>query len=147
MGFDRYKMVVQVVIGEQRGEGVLWVVGFSFLFLFFILFYFLLFRATAVAYGNSQASGQIGAATAASLHHSHTNTGSPTYWARPGIEPASSWILVGFPSAVPQWELPLVFIFICFLVGNKMKLWTEEILVLSSEVDSLGGLHGVTHCS
>ncbi|CAI9592498.1 unnamed protein product, partial [Staurois parvus] len=22
MGFDRYKMVVQVVIGEQRGEGV-----------------------------------------------------------------------------------------------------------------------------
>ncbi|XP_077847257.1 dynein light chain Tctex-type protein 2B isoform X3 [Macaca mulatta] len=23
MGFDRYKMVVQVVIGEQRGEGVL----------------------------------------------------------------------------------------------------------------------------
>lgn len=33
MGFDRYKMVVQVVIGEQRGEGVLWVV-FFFLFLF-----------------------------------------------------------------------------------------------------------------
>ncbi|XP_013368853.1 PREDICTED: tctex1 domain-containing protein 2 isoform X2 [Chinchilla lanigera] len=25
MGFDRYKMVVQVVIGEQRGEGVLYV--------------------------------------------------------------------------------------------------------------------------
>ncbi|XP_058151598.1 dynein light chain Tctex-type protein 2B isoform X3 [Dasypus novemcinctus] len=25
MGFDRYKMVVQVVIGEQRGEGVFWI--------------------------------------------------------------------------------------------------------------------------
>lgn len=23
LGYDRYKMVVQVVIGEQRGEGVL----------------------------------------------------------------------------------------------------------------------------
>ena len=34
------------------------------------------------------------------------NTGSPTQWARPGIEPESSWILAGFGSAVPQWELP-----------------------------------------
>jgi len=25
MGYDRYKFVVQVVIGEQRGEGVKWV--------------------------------------------------------------------------------------------------------------------------
>ena len=34
------------------------------------------------------------------------NTESPTQWARPGIEPESSWILAGFGSAVPQWELP-----------------------------------------
>ena len=27
---------------------------------------------------------------------------------RPGIKPASSWILVGFISAVPQWELQLL---------------------------------------
>jgi len=25
MGYDRYKFIVQVVIGEQRGEGVKWV--------------------------------------------------------------------------------------------------------------------------
>ena len=25
---------------------------------------------------------------------------------RPGIEPTFSWILVGFVSAAPQWELP-----------------------------------------
>ena len=74
-----------------------------------------------MAYGGSQARGQFGA-TAASLHHSHSNVGSepclrPTpqlmatadprpQGARPWIEPASSWILVPFLSAVPQWELP-----------------------------------------
>ena len=29
------------------------------------------------------------------------------HWARPGIQPASSWTLVRFVSAVPQWELPI----------------------------------------
>ena len=37
----------------------------------------------------------------------HSNARSLTHWARPGIEPVSSWILVGFISAVPQWEQPL----------------------------------------
>ena len=35
----------------------------------------------------------------------HGNTGSLSHWERPGIEPASSRILVGFISTVPQWEL------------------------------------------
>ena len=35
-------------------------------------FFFLLFRATPVTYGSSQARGQIGA-TAAGLHHNHSN--------------------------------------------------------------------------
>ena len=30
------------------------------------------------------------------LHHTHGNAGSLTHWARPGIEPTSSWILVRF---------------------------------------------------
>ena len=34
------------------------------------------------------------------------NAGSPTHQTRPGIEPPSSQILVGFVSTVPQWELP-----------------------------------------
>ena len=42
--------------------------GFFFFFGFF-------FRAAPMAYGGSQARGQIGA-TAASLHHSHSNTRS-----------------------------------------------------------------------
>ena len=35
----------------------------------------------------------------------HGNAGSPTHCTKPGIEPASSWILVRFFSAEPQWEL------------------------------------------
>ena len=55
-------------------------------------------------------------ATATAMQHpsrvcdlptAHSNTRSPTHWVRSGIKPALSWILlVGFASAVPQWELP-----------------------------------------
>ena len=40
-----------------------------------IFFFFGIFRAVPIAYGSSQARGQIGA-TAAGLHHSHSNAGS-----------------------------------------------------------------------
>ena len=43
--------------------------------LFFFFFFFLLFMATPMAYGSSQARGQIEIA-AASLCHNHSNTGS-----------------------------------------------------------------------
>ena len=36
------------------------------------------------------------------LHHSSQHTGSLTHWPRPGIEPASSWILVRF---VNHWAM------------------------------------------
>ena len=39
----------------------------------------------------------------------HGNAGSLTHWVRLGVEPASSWILVGFASSVPQQELPSPF--------------------------------------
>ena len=39
----------------------------------------------------------------------HGNTGSLTHWVRPGLEPASSWILVRFVSTEPLWEFPQVF--------------------------------------
>ena len=56
------------------------VFGFWFWFGFFCLFVFvcvfvLLFRATPMAFGGSQARSLIGA-TAASLHHSHSNARS-----------------------------------------------------------------------
>ena len=55
----------------------------------------LLFRAPPAAYEGSQARDQIRAA-AASVHYSYSNAGYLTYGARPGMEPTSSWILVGF---------------------------------------------------
>ena len=83
----------------------------------FFIYIFCLFRATPVPFGGSQARGQIGA-TAASLQtqpqqcqiwassatytSAHGNARSLTHWARPGIEPVPSRILVRFISAEPE---------------------------------------------
>ena len=89
-----------------------------FLFCFVCLCVFGFFRAAPVAYGGSQAMGRIRAvvpayATARAVPDpswsvtyitAHSNTRSLTHWARPGIEPASSWILVRFVSAEPCQE-------------------------------------------
>ena len=45
-------------------------------------------------------------ATSVTYTTAHGNAGSSTHWAGPGIEPATSWFLVRFISAAPQWELP-----------------------------------------
>ena len=84
-----------------------------------------------MAYGSSQARGRIGA-VAAGLHHSHTmqdpshvcdlhhiSCQGPTltHRARPGIEPASSWILVQFVTSEPWWKLHC-----CHFKSHKMLL-------------------------
>ena len=84
------------------------------------------FRTAPMAYRGSQARGQIGA-SAASLHHSHSNAGSelhlqPNNTARPGIEPASLWILVRFVNywatkGIPVFFLIMIFIF-SIIVGT-----------------------------
>ena len=52
---------------------------FFLIFIFnFYLFTYLLLRATPLAYGRSQVRGRF-RATAASLHHSHSNMGSEPY--------------------------------------------------------------------
>ena len=43
--------------------------------------------------------------TSATYTTARGNVRSLTHWAGPGIEPATSWLLVGFVSAEPQWEL------------------------------------------
>ena len=76
----------------------------------FFFLSFCLFRAAPVAYGGSQARGPIRAvatspATATATPDlslsstyttAHSNPGSLTHRSRPGIEPATSWFLVGF---------------------------------------------------
>ena len=101
---------------------------------FFLFVFFCFFRAAPMAYRSSQARGQIGA-TAAGLHHSHSNMGCeqhlwPTHssWQRWICNPLSkatdrtTWILmilVRFVTAEPWWEL-LHIIFKLF--GHLMKL-------------------------
>ena len=86
-----------------------------FFLLFLSLFFLCLFMAIPMVYGSSQARGWIGAAAAGHSHGriqtasstyttTHSNAGSLTHWARPGIEPLSSWILVWFITAKPRWE-------------------------------------------
>ena len=80
-------------------------------FMYLFIFVFCLFRAAPAVYGGSQARGLIGAAADSSTPQpqwrgllavsvtyttAHGNTGSSTHWVKPGIELASSWILVGF---------------------------------------------------
>ena len=94
----------------------------NILLFFFFFFFFGLFRAVGLAYGSSQARGQIRAAPT-SLHHSNegfephlwpipqlmTTPYLLTHWARPGIEPISSWILVGFITHQATMWTPLNF--------------------------------------
>ena len=84
--------------------------------------FFFFLRAAPVAYGSSQARGQIGA-TAASICHSRSYAGSLTHSLRPGINPASSWILIRFVSAVPQQELPNIIFNSC--MGLYSIVWTK----------------------
>ena len=128
-------------------------IAFRFLhFLSFFLYLFVFSRATPVAYGGSQARGLM-AAAATSLCHSHSNARSElhlqptpqcnarllTHWARPVMEPATSWFVVGFVSTSPQWELQFLdFIgnnfsqhfspFQYYLIGLELFLWKKKIL-------------------
>ena len=83
-----------------------------------IKFFFCFFRAAPMEYVNFQESNQSCScwptpqpqqhviwASSATYTPAHSNARSPTHWVRPGIELAFSWILVGFISAAPQWEL------------------------------------------
>ena len=52
------------------------------------------------------------------LYPAHGNNGSLTHWGRAGIKPTSSWILVGFISAKPQWELLAI-----LSIDSRRTLW------------------------
>ena len=53
----------------------------------------------------------------------HSNAGSLTHWARPGIEPVSSWILIGF---INHWALtgtPKVHFWSAIFSSYKMSIF------------------------
>jgi len=98
---------------------------------------------------DTQARGRI-RATAASLHHSHSNAGpearlrstqltgnagSSTHWARPGIEHATSWLLVVFISTVP-WQNASFFI---FNIYKAVYFCSHHFLHVTSLIPSIWG--------
>ena len=118
----------------------------SLLFGFF--FFFFLFLGPHPQHMEVPRLGGPIRATAAGQHHSHSNTRSLTHGARPGIEAASSLLLVRFISAVLQRELSLccflfyfifIFIFIFlsffffFLLFLGPPVWHMEVLRLGVE--------------
>ena len=68
------------------------------------------FFSGPTAYGSSQARGRNGAASV-TYTTAHSNAESLTHGVRPGIEPASSWILVWSFTTEPQQELLIKIIF------------------------------------
>ena len=72
----------------------------------------------------------------------HGNALSLTHWARPGTEPASSWILVRFVSAEPRQELhvfylkvpPFSFSFSLFFFWGPY-LWHKEVPRLAVKLE------------
>ena len=54
----------------------------------------------------------------------HGNPGSLIHWARPGIEPAPSWILVGFVDHWARKGTPQLNTFLCNLISSLEDLGT-----------------------
>ena len=118
--------------------------------LFIYLFIFGLFRAKLEAYGGLQARGWIGVVTSVlrhscsnarskrvcDPHHSSQQHQSLTYWARPGVEPVSSWMLVRFVSTELRQELPCT-----LLMGMQFGAATMEnsVEVLNKSSNSTPG--------
>ena len=111
--------------------------------LMYMLFFF--FKATPAAYGSSRARSQIGAA-AASVHHSHGNTGSERHlWTTPqlaamldlqpteqgqGSNPHPYGDYIRFSTLEPQWELHIYVNSYFFL--NWHKAWTSMKIIYNS---------------
>ena len=118
--YQPWTVQLQIVLNICSASAI--ILSVSLVFFPLIFLFLCLFRAAPSAYGGPQARGGI-RAVAAGLCHSNTrsasstyitahgNAGSLTHWARPGIESASSWMLVRFISAEPQWELWLSLLF------------------------------------
>ena len=126
---QRFKEVEKIesnTPGKQRRPGVAMLLSIgkknNFMdtkkscFCLFVCFVFCLFRAAVAAYGCSQARGLIGA-TAAGLHHSSQQCQILNPLSKARIEPATSWLLVGFISTVPRREFPRK----AFLSGKELN--------------------------
>ena len=115
-----------------------YIIGFFVCLFVCLLFVFLPFSwATSTVCGGSQARGlnrscscqptpepqQLGIrAVSAAYTTAHGNARSLTHWTRPGIEPTTSWYLVGFISTLPRWEVQRKI---------KLKFFIPTVLILN----------------
>ena len=111
------------------------------------------YRGVPAAYGGSQARESIRSCSCwptpepqqRQIRVASVTYGSLTHWARPGIEPSTSWFLVRFVSAAPRRKPPHFMFFISlilltlklFQVGDEMSfvrtvLGTDALLMQSS---------------
>ena len=102
---------------------------------------FALSRATSTACGGSQARGPI-EAVATGQRQSHSNVGSEpclqttpqltatldplTHWARPGIQPATSWFLVRFVNHCTTSGTPIFLRLFVRWEGSAVRLITKS---------------------
>ena len=114
-------------------------------FFFFCLFVFS--RAAPAAYGSFQARGSNRGcccqptpepqhrgiqAESATYTTAHSNAGSLTHWARPGIKLATSWFLIGFVNHCTMTGTPtLLFILGILQLIIFFKILLGQVLVLS----------------
>ena len=81
---------------------------------FFFLFFFFFFFCFLEQHGQNMEVPRLGVESELQLPAyptAHSNPGYLTHWVRPGIEPAFSWILVGFITSEPQWEFSMPTLF------------------------------------
>ena len=64
------------------------------------------------------------------------NAGFLAHRVRPGLEPTSSWILVRFVSAAPQWELLFFFLFFFQTLQAQKKSYVT--LIFSILINTTG---------
>ena len=68
--------------------------------------------------------------TSSTYTEGQSNTGSLTHWAGPRIKPMSSWILVRFITAGPQWKLPA-------RCSSKSFVYINSVYILPYEVGAI----------
>ena len=122
------------VLSGQNDVRILFTMGCSIKLHYYYYHFWSFFRAAPVAHGSCQARGRIGAATA-SLHHSTAMQEQscffdlhPSSWQRwilnamreARVNPTSSWMLVRFGTAEPQWELKLHCYHCCYIFVNMV---------------------------
>ena len=113
---------------------------FVLCYFYYLFIYLFVFSAPhPMTYGGSQARGRIRAtpqpqqrgiqAESATYTTAHSNAGSLTHWERQEIKPVSSWMLTGFVSTEPCWELPFLFLKLSIqnLIFKYLMIWKKHI--------------------